>query len=256
MFYDSLIEEHLPWLNDAGRNSFYQKIITENCKDKVCIDVGAGSGILTDYALEAGAKKIYCVEIRKVRANYLKEKYKNKNVVVIEDDFLNTRIPDAEVIFLEQIGCQFNNNFSIKKFMSHIKKYSPCAEMLPNRYKIKAYMFDGVIDAKPKFLIDSKYLPKNFYKECQSQLRIKPTEILSVYEINKKNADEDIEFSLDLSHYKDCTIFLDEEVYFNDLRCEYENTYRDWEMKPLKILIQGARKTLNFKWVVDKFIYS
>ena len=61
MFYDSLIEEHLPWLNDAGRNSFYQKIITENCKDKVCIDVGAGSGILTDYALEAGAKKIYVV---------------------------------------------------------------------------------------------------------------------------------------------------------------------------------------------------
>jgi len=256
MFYNNIIKEHLPWLNDAGRNQFYKNTITENCKNKVCVDVGSGTGILADYALEAGATKVYCVEIRKSRANYLREKYRNKNVEIIEDNFLNVKINDAEVFFLEQIGCQFNNDFSIKKFMSHIQQHNPDAETLPNIFKIKAYIFDEIVDEEPKFLIDGVHLPKDFYKDCQTQLKIKPTEVSLVYEFNKKTSDKDIEFSLDLSHYKDCTIFLDEEIYFNNLKCEYENTYRDWKTKPFKIVIKNSRKIIKFRWETDKFIYS
>ena len=256
MFYKSVIKDHLPWLNDAGRNRFYQKTITANCKNKICVDVGAGSGILTDYALEGGASHVYCIEIRKSRAKFLREKYQNKNVTVIEEDFLKTKIEHADVFFIEQIGCQFNNDFSIKKFMSHIKKNNTDAIILPNRYTIKAYIFDGIIEDRPQVLIDSSYLPKVFYNHCQTQLSMTPTEILSVYELNGDNVDKDIEFFLDLSHYKDCTIFLDDEVYFDNLKCEYENTYRDWEMKPFKIMIKNSRRTIKFKWEINKFIYS
>lgn len=252
MFYDSIIYDHLPWLNDAGRNSFYKKVIKETCKDKICVDIGAGTGILTDYALESGAKKVYCVEIRKSRAQFLQKKYKNKNVEVIEKDFLKTDIKDADIFFIEQIGCQFNNNFSIKNFISHIGG----AETIPNRYLLKAYVYDEIINEQPKFLIDSDTLPKDFFKSSQYNLKIKPTEIFDIYEINKHNANEDIKFTLDLSHYKHCTIFIDDEVYYNNQRCEYENTYREWPQKPYKIQITDAKRPIEFKWENNKFIYS
>ena len=250
MFYKPVIKDHLLWLNDAGRNHFYQETITANCKDKICVDVGAGTGILTDYALEAGASQVYCVEIRKSRANFLKEKYKNKkNVTVIEQDFLNTKIEDADVFFIEQIGCQFNNDFSIKKFMSHVKKNNPRAITLPNRYTIKAHIFDGVVEDRPQILIDSKYLPTGFYDYCQTQLRTNPIEILTVYEMNNNNVDEDISFTLNLSHYKDCTIFFDDDVYFNNRRCEYENVYRcDLWNKPYKIYLKDCKSKIEFFW--------
>jgi len=257
MFYKPVIKDHLLWLNDAGRNRFYQETITATCKDKICVDVGAGSGILTDYALEAGASHVYCVEIRKARANFLREKYQNKNVTVIEQDFLNTKIQDADVFFIEQIGCQFNNNFSIKKFMSHIKKNNPAAITLPNRYTIKAYIFDGIIEDHPQMLINSKYLPVGFYDHCQTQLSINPAEIVSVYELNKNNVEEDITFSLDLSHYKNCTIFFDDDIYFNDCRCEYENVYRceTWD-KPYKVYLEDCKSFFSFKFELNKFIFS
>jgi predicted RNA methylase len=249
MFYKPVIKDHLLWLNDVGRNRFYQETITATCKNKICVDVGAGSGILTDYALEAGASHVYCVEIRKARANFLREKYQNKNVTVIEQDFLNTKIQDADIFFIEQIGCQFNNNFSIKKFMSHIKKNNPAAITLPNRYTIKAYIFDGIIEDHPQMLINSKYLPIGFYDHCQTQLSINPAEIVSVYELNKNNVEEDITFLLDLSHYKDCTIFFDDDIYFNDCRCEYENVYRceTWD-KPYKIYLKECKSKIQFCW--------
>lgn len=249
MFYKPVIKDHLLWLNDAGRNRFYQETITANCKDKICVDVGAGTGILTDYALQAGASHVYCIEIRKARANFLREKYQNKNVTVIEQDFLTTKIQDADLFFIEQIGCQFKTNFSIKKFMSHIKKNSPAALTLPNRYTMKAYIFDGITEDHPQMLVNSRYLPTGFYDHCQTQHTINPTEILSVYELNKDNVDNDIMFSLDLSHYKDCTIFFDDDVYFNDYRCEYENIYRceTWNA-PYKIYLKECKSKMQFYW--------
>lgn len=253
MFYDPIIKDHLQWLNDRGRNQFYKTAIQNNCKDKICVDVGAGTGILTDYALEGGAKKVYCVEIRKARTNYLKEKYQGKNVEVIAEDFLKTNINDADIFFLEQIGCQFNNDFSIKKFMSHIKLN---AQTIPNRYVLKAYIYDGIINDSPNVLIDSDILPKQFYNDAQKLQTIKPVETMDVYEINRNNANEHISFKIDLTHYKDCTVLLDDEVYFNDARCDYENTYRDWANKPYTLHIKDSKQIYevfwNKEWLIKK----
>lgn len=254
MFYDPIIAEHIPWLNDRGRNLFYKNTIKETCKNKVCVDVGSGTGILTDYALESGAKKIYCVEIRKSRANHLREKYKNNNkVLVIENDFLNTNIGDAEVFFLEQIGCQFDNDFSFKKFMTHV---GPEANIIPNRYLIKAYIYDGIIDEKPNVLVDSAVFPRGFYSDAQSMQKIKPVEVNDVYLLNQKNSRDDIKFTVDLTNYKHCTIFLDDEVYYNDTRCEYENVYREWQKKPYRFQIKDAKQKHTFiwdnKWQIEK----
>lgn len=49
-------------MQDYIRTSTYQKAIISNIsdfKDKVILDVGAGSGILSFFAAQAGAKKVY-----------------------------------------------------------------------------------------------------------------------------------------------------------------------------------------------------
>ncbi len=49
-------------ISDKQRNQFYYSILKSAVKDKVCIDVGFGTGLLSLIALEHGAKKILAFE--------------------------------------------------------------------------------------------------------------------------------------------------------------------------------------------------
>ncbi len=53
---------HLEMLRDRERFDFYKKLIEHKVKDKVVLDVGCGSGILSYLCLRFGAKKVYSVE--------------------------------------------------------------------------------------------------------------------------------------------------------------------------------------------------
>jgi histone-arginine methyltransferase CARM1 len=63
--YYGLLPQQQNMLQDAVRTGTYFTAILENCadfKDKVVMDVGAGSGILSFFAAMAGAKRVYAVE--------------------------------------------------------------------------------------------------------------------------------------------------------------------------------------------------
>ena len=63
-FYGYLSQQQ-NMMQDYIRTSTYQKAILSNLtdfRDKVVLDVGAGSGILSFFAQQAGAKKVYAVE--------------------------------------------------------------------------------------------------------------------------------------------------------------------------------------------------
>lgn len=52
-------------LQDTERTKLYRDSILlnpSNYKDKVVLDVGCGSGILSLFAAQAGAKKVYAIE--------------------------------------------------------------------------------------------------------------------------------------------------------------------------------------------------
>lgn len=53
---------HLEMLTDRKRLEFYKELIEHKVKDKIVLDIGAGSGILSYLALKFGAKKVYSVE--------------------------------------------------------------------------------------------------------------------------------------------------------------------------------------------------
>lgn len=62
-FYDSIPTWHIDMLKDSGRLEFYEASIKKKVKDKIVLDIGTGSGILSYLAIKHGAKHVYSVEI-------------------------------------------------------------------------------------------------------------------------------------------------------------------------------------------------
>jgi len=64
----SAVSTYWGMINDQWRNSFFRRNLDNIAKDQVVLDVGAGTGILSAYALDAGAKFVYAVEHNKQSA--------------------------------------------------------------------------------------------------------------------------------------------------------------------------------------------
>lgn len=71
-------------LSDTERNTCYQRAISDNKESffgKTVLDIGAGTGILSIFCAQAGAKKVYAVEASAV--------YKIAQEIVKENSFQN-----------------------------------------------------------------------------------------------------------------------------------------------------------------------
>ena len=80
----------------------------EQFKDKVVIDVGAGTGILSLFAAQAGARKVYAVEAssmaRKARSLVKKNSF-DHIIEVVEGKIEDIDIPEkADIIISEPMG--------------------------------------------------------------------------------------------------------------------------------------------------------
>ena len=87
--YDD-VSVHRLMVRDAARTEAYRRAVLDNShlfKDKVVMDVGAGTGVLSLFAKQAGAKKVYAVEASPL-AKILKDVIKvNQAEDVIEVTF-------------------------------------------------------------------------------------------------------------------------------------------------------------------------
>lgn len=92
-------------LLDFKRTKAFQAAIRAIVKqDDIVLDAGAGSGILSFFAAQAGAKKVYAVEVdsflasclaRSIRANNLSHK-----IEVIQDDIHSAELPESVDVFI------------------------------------------------------------------------------------------------------------------------------------------------------------
>ena len=137
-FY-SLLSQQQNMLQDYIRTSTYQRAIVSNASDfqnAVVLDVGAGSGILSFFAAQAGAKKVYAVEAssmaklaeRLFAANGLQDK-----IQVLEGKLEELKLPEpVDIIVSEPLGYMLLNERMLETFL-HAKKWlKPQGRMFPS----------------------------------------------------------------------------------------------------------------------------
>jgi len=138
-FYGYLSQQQ-NMMQDYIRTSTYQAAILSNLddfKDKVVLDVGAGSGILSFFAAQAGARKVYAVEASSMAKHAETLVYNNKlndRIVVIPGKIEEISLPETvDVIISEPMGYMLFNERMLETYL-HAKKWlSPNGKMYPSR---------------------------------------------------------------------------------------------------------------------------
>lgn len=132
----------MPMINDTGRNKFYKAAIEDAVKDKIVVDIGAGTGMLSFLAARAGARKVYVIEMDRGRADFAKiliEKLEMSDVIeVVNKNFLDTSIP-SDIYVSETIGNQlFDEN--IIGISEHARQHG--GEFIPSKFEVWAEVYD------------------------------------------------------------------------------------------------------------------
>lgn len=137
----------------SHRTSTYQDAMLRNSNDfagKVVMDVGSGSGILSYFAIKAGAKKVYAVEASSVAerskklimANNLQDKIivLNKKVEeVVLDDEIDGKV---DIIISEPMGFMLIHERMLESYIIARKKFlRPNGLMFPTTGTIYATPF-------------------------------------------------------------------------------------------------------------------
>ncbi|KAG0240623.1 hypothetical protein BGX31_001810 [Mortierella sp. GBA43] len=119
--YYAMLQHQQNMLQDGVRTSAYMNAIMSNAEcfqDKLVMDVGAGSGILSYFAVKAGAKKVYAIEasdmaskmkklvqaaslpLGKSKNDFLKDRVE---VIQSKIENLSSQVPKVDTIISEPI---------------------------------------------------------------------------------------------------------------------------------------------------------
>lgn len=140
-FYGYLSQQQ-NMMQDYSRTATYQRAIHSNSddfKDKVVLDVGAGSGILSFFALQAGARKVYAVEASSM-AKHAQLLVQSNNfggrIEVIAGKIEEIELPEpVDIIVSEPMGYMLFNERMLETYL-HAKKWLRSPEsgrMFPSR---------------------------------------------------------------------------------------------------------------------------
>jgi histone-arginine methyltransferase CARM1 len=138
-FYGYLSQQQ-NMMQDYIRTSTYQRAILANIddfKDKVVLDVGAGSGILSFFAAQAGARKVYAVEASSMAKHAETLVFQNKlndRIFVIPGKIEEINLSEmVDVIISEPMGYMLFNERMLETYL-HAKKWlKPNGKMFPSR---------------------------------------------------------------------------------------------------------------------------
>ncbi|KAF7729840.1 hypothetical protein EC973_003574 [Apophysomyces ossiformis] len=107
-----LLDIHEQMLKDKARTEAYRDFVYENkdvFKDKIVLDVGCGTGILSMFAAKAGAKQVFSVDnsaiIEKAKLN-VKENGLDKIITLVRGkvEEIQLPVPQVDIIISEWMG--------------------------------------------------------------------------------------------------------------------------------------------------------
>ena len=173
---------------DSQRNTAYENWISENVKDKIVIDLGAGSGILCYLAVKYGAKKVYALERRGRLIHRMKE-ILGDTVEYIHADLLETELPECDIYLHEWLTSEFWNekrflrNFyeegdkelevgHILDLVEYAKKNNFIDKLYPNTVELSSIEGESITEYEDIKLYSHGKYSKQFIEEHYSDLTL------------------------------------------------------------------------------------
>ncbi len=135
----SQVSLHRWMLRDRVRNEAYRQALARAVKPgDIVLDIGAGTGILSVFAAQAGAARVYAVErtaIAGVARRMMKSNGVADRVEVVEDDLEDIDLPEkVDVIVSEWMGgLGVDENMLAPVVMARDRWLKPGGKMLPER---------------------------------------------------------------------------------------------------------------------------
>lgn len=137
-FYGYLSQQQ-NMMQDYVRTGTYQKAMLQNFVDfreKVVLDVGAGSGILSFFAMQAGAKKVYAVEASSIAIHTEKlvacSPFAGR-IKVIASKIEEVELPEkVDMIISEPMGYMLYNERMLETYIHARKFLKPEGLMFPS----------------------------------------------------------------------------------------------------------------------------
>ena len=145
--YYGQLQHQQNMLEDHIRTATYHKAITENRKafeGKIVLDVGTGTGILSFFAAQAGAKKVYAVEGSVAMARNAEILVENNGlgelIKVIAGKIETVELPEkVDVIISEPMGVMLFHERMIESFLFARNKF-----LKPELLGISGTLFPGI----------------------------------------------------------------------------------------------------------------
>ncbi|KAM9328785.1 histone-arginine methyltransferase CARM1-like [Pholidichthys leucotaenia] len=137
--FHSCLSQQQSLLQDYLRTATYQKAILASeadFRDKVVLDVCCGSGILSSFAVQAGASRVYAVEsspMVEYTQILVHSNNQSEQISVLEGDVEQVSLPHlVDIIISEPMGYILLNNSLMRSFLYARKWLKPNGLMFPS----------------------------------------------------------------------------------------------------------------------------
>jgi len=176
-FYGYLSQQQ-NMMQDYVRTGTYQKAMVQNYqdfRDKVVLDVGAGSGILSFFAMQAGARKVYAVEASTM-AEHTKKLVASSpfagRIIVIAGKIEEIKMPEkVDIIVSEPMGYMLFNERMLETYL-HAKKFlKPNGLMFPTVGDLHVAPFSDEMLYMEQFTKANFWYQQSFHGVDLSSLR-------------------------------------------------------------------------------------
>lgn len=150
------IKDPLPFVSRGGfKLQKGLEVFSINVRDKVCLDIGSSTGGFTDCLLQAGAKRVYAVDVGK---HQLHEKLRKNPKVVSIEEFNARYLTEKEIPEkIDIVVCDVS-------FISATK-------ILPNICNLLKDDAEGVILIKPQFELSKAEVRDGIVKDIKLHIK-------------------------------------------------------------------------------------